>query len=115
MKLQYDDLAKQYTDKITEVLTLTQKGEQDTIRKIIEEINDKGEQSLGRQKISIMAAIQAISNEKLNREQIEKLAEDYMVTIKKAEQDVFHATQTLNNNVMIKSIKLYTRSILNRG
>ena len=83
--------------------------------KITEEINLKGNQIIGRQKIDIMAAIQAISNAKLTREQIENFAEDYMITIKKAEQDVFNATQILYNNLISKSIKSYMRPILNRG
>ena len=74
--------------------------------KIIKEINYEGEHSLGRQKISIMAAIQAISKaeNKLPREEIEKLAEDYKATINKAEEDIFHATQNLN--VMINSLAI---------
>ena len=81
---------------------IQEEGLKDTIVKIAKEINHEGEQSLGRQKISIMAAVQAISNGEINREEIKKLAEDYMATINKAEQDVFHATQTLN--FMINSI-----------
>ena len=45
-----------------------------------------------------------INENKLPKEEIEKLAVDYKATIHKAEEDIFHATQNLN--VMINSLAI---------